>query len=177
MAFGQKGAKQKEKTQSADQQTQNYSQSQPSNEDFIDLEDEPMEENTSQVNSQTNKKPLLDEVTYLDAPKGKNAGGTKTWRCNYCHKTVKSSYTRIHHHFLGAPLGVKAEVGRCKVMLSNRALLQQIRKKVEEAEQVGISSSLTRSIISNKPVVAANMSPLEKSFHNLERHEVDMSVL
>ncbi|KAK1391295.1 DUF659 domain-containing protein [Heracleum sosnowskyi] len=177
MAFGQKGAKQKEKTQSAGQQTQNYSQSQPSNEDFIDLEDEPMEENTSRANSQTNKKPLLDEVAYLDAPKGKNAGGTKTWRCNYCHKTVKSSYTRIHHHFLGAPLGIKAEVGRCQVMLSNRALLQQIRKKVEEAEQVGISSSLTRSIISNKPVVAANMSPLEKSFRNLERHEVDMTVL
>lgn len=62
-------------------------------------------------------------------------------------------------------------------MLSNRTLLQQIKNKVQEAEQVGISSSLTRSTINSKVPVAANISPIEKAFGNLERHEVDMAIM
>ncbi|XP_063941311.1 uncharacterized protein LOC135149511 [Daucus carota subsp. sativus] len=177
MAFGQKGAKQNEISQSAGHQTHHQTQNQPSQEDFIDLEDEVMEENGSKGSSKKNMKPLYDEVTILDTAKSKNAGGTKRWRCNYCKKTCSSSYTRIHHHFFGAPVGVKAEIARCPIMISNRDLLRQIRKKVEEAEEAGISPSLTRSTINSKTAVATNMSPLDKSFRNLERHEVDMAVV
>lgn len=83
MAFGKKEAKQRETTQSTQQQNQN--QTQTSNVDFINVEDEirPTEEDASQ-SSQTpnNKKPLLDEVTMIDAPKGKNAGALKNGGAN-----------------------------------------------------------------------------------------------
>uniref|UniRef100_A0A803NCW0 DUF659 domain-containing protein n=1 Tax=Chenopodium quinoa TaxID=63459 RepID=A0A803NCW0_CHEQI len=47
-------------------------------------------------------------------------------------------------------------------MLSNRVLLQQLRKKVEDAEHDGVSPSLTRSTVNIKTTVATS-SPIEKS--------------
>lgn len=68
----------------------------------------------------------------IEAPKGKNAGGNKRWKCKHRNKTASSSYTRIHHHFYGPPVGVKAEIGRCQAMLTNQALFQQIKNKVQD---------------------------------------------
>lgn len=177
MAFGKKNTRQIQESQSAEgSQTQN----QASNEDFIDLEDETQpKENTSQdqeSHSQINKKPLLEEVTMIEAQKGKNAGGTKRWKCNHCKKSYSSSYTRIHHHFFGPPVGVKAEIGRCMVMLANRTLLQQLRKKVQEAEKAGISPSLIRSTVSSK-LSGTSSNPIEKAFGVVERHDVDVAIV
>lgn len=173
MAFGKKVIQQREETQSAEvQQTQNQAPSQ----DYIDVEEEiqPKDNPSQESGSQDNKKPLLHEVTIIQTQKGKNAGGTKRWKCNHCNRTYSSSYTRIHHHFFGPPVGVKAEIGRCTTMLANRTLLQQLRKKVEEAEKTGISPSLTRSSVYNKLPPTSN--PIEKAFRVWERHEVDMAV-
>ena len=186
MAFGKKASVQRETTQPTQptqptEQTQNQISSQTPNTTFVnfeDGEDASQQMGSNQGSSNFNSgKPLFDEVVLIDAAKGKNAGGTKRWRCKHCNKTASSSYTRIHHHFFGAPAGVKAEIGRCSAMLSNRTLLQQIKKKVQDAEQVGISSSLTRSTINSKVPVAANISPIEKAFGNLERHEVDIAIM
>ncbi|KAL6550554.1 hypothetical protein OROMI_021042 [Orobanche minor] len=176
MAFGRNINRQREGSSSGEvQQTQN----QAPNEDFIDLEDEnqPKENNTNQgSHSQVNKKPLLDEVTMIDAQKGKNAGGTKRWRCNHCYKSYSSSYTRIHHHFFGPPAGVKAEIGRCTTMLTNRRLLQELNKKVQEAEKTGISPSLTRSTVNSKNL-GTSKNPIEKAFGIVERHDVDIAIV
>ncbi|KAK1378474.1 DUF659 domain-containing protein [Heracleum sosnowskyi] len=174
MAFGKKLTQQREEKQYVElQQTQNQTSSQ----DYIDVEEEvqPKENTTQEGHLQDNKqKPLLNEVTFLQTKKGKNAGGTKRWRYNYCSKKYSSSYTRINYLFFGPPVGVKPEVTRCTVMLANRALLQQLRKKVEEAEKTCISPSLTRSTVNNK--LPPTSSPIEKAFRVWERHEVDMAV-
>ncbi|KAL8146534.1 hypothetical protein AgCh_004314 [Apium graveolens] len=175
MAFGKKNTRQRDKTQSTEWE---QSQNQASNEDFIDLEVEtqPLENTSEENHSQIHKKPLLDEVTMVEAQKGKNAGGTKRWKCNHCKKSYSSSYTRIHHHFFGAPVGVKAEIARCTVMLTNRTLLQQLKKKVEVAEKTGISPSLTRSTVNNKLTGISN-NPIEKAFGAIERHDVDIAIV
>ncbi|KAL6511650.1 hypothetical protein OROGR_021247 [Orobanche gracilis] len=90
-------------------------------------------------------------------------------------KSYSSSYTRIHHHFFGPPVGIKAEIGRCTSMLANRTLLQQIRKKVQDAEKIGISPSLTRSTV-NKKFPATSSNPIEKAFGVVERHDVDIAI-
>ncbi|KAL6573184.1 hypothetical protein OROMI_012800 [Orobanche minor] len=175
MAFGKNINRQIEGSSSGEvQQTQN----QAPNEDFIDLEDETQPtENTNQgSHSQVNKKPMLDEVTMIDAQKGKNPGGTKRWRCNHCNKSYISSYTRIHHHFFGPPAGVKAEISRCTTMLTNRRLLQELNKKVQEAERTGISRSLTRSTVNSK-VLGTSKNPIEKAFGIMERHDVDIAIV
>ncbi|KAL6530098.1 hypothetical protein OROMI_028743 [Orobanche minor] len=175
MAFGRNINRQREGSSCGEvQQTQN----QAPNEDFIDREDETQPtENTNQgSHSQVNKKPLLDEVTMIDAQKGKNAGGTKRWRCNHCNKSYSSSYTRMHHHILGPPAGVKAEICRCTTMLTNRRLLQELNKKMQEAEKTGISPSLTRSTVNSK-VLGTSKNPIEKAFGIVERHDVDFAIV
>ncbi|KAL8156124.1 hypothetical protein AgCh_001280 [Apium graveolens] len=175
MAFGKKNTRQRDETQSTEWE---QSQNQASNEDFIDLEVEtqPLENTSEENHSQIHKKPLLDEVTMVEAQKGKNAGGTKRWKCNHYKKSYSSSYTRIHHHFFGAPVGVKAEIARYTVILTNRTLLRQLKKKVEEAEKTGISPSLTRSTVNNKLTGISN-NPIEKAFGAIERHDVDIGIV
>lgn len=77
--------------------------------------------------------------------------------------------------FFGPPMGVKPEIGRCTAMLANRILLQQLRKKVEEAEKTCISPSLTRSTVNNKLPPISNH--IEKAFGVIERHEVDIAII
>ncbi|KAE8793587.1 hypothetical protein D1007_31746 [Hordeum vulgare] len=60
-------------------------------------------------------KSLLDEVFFLDAPKGKNSGGSRPWRCKHCDKKYTSSYTRIHQHFFGVGPGKTKQIARCSV--------------------------------------------------------------
>lgn len=178
VAFGTKKTKQMEEKQSGEVQQTQKSQNQVPTEDIIDVEDEvqPTEKSSQYSPSQNNKKPLLEEVTLVETQKGKNAGGTKRWKCNHCNKAYSSSYTRMHHHFFGAPVGVKAEIGRCTTMLANRTLLQQLRKKVEDAEHTGISPSLTRSIVHSK-IPATSKNPIEKAFGAVERHDVDIAIV
>lgn len=181
MAFGKNKSKQRVSIETSQKkQTQN----QPSTEEYVDLENEiPHREGIATeaepnhgVSSDNKQKPLLDEITPIVGEKGKNGGGTKKWSCNHCKKTYSSSYTRIHQHFFGAPVGKKAEIGRCTVMLSNRVLLQSIRKKVEEAELTGISPSLSKSTIKNKLPGTSN-TPIGDAFGIVERNEVDKSVV
>lgn len=51
------------------------------------------------------KPPLTNEVIYIGGETGKNMGGTKNWQYNHSKKHYKSTYTIIHYHFFGAPVG------------------------------------------------------------------------
>ncbi|KAL2926313.1 Zinc finger BED domain-containing protein 1 [Bienertia sinuspersici] len=108
----------------------------------------------------------------MELNKGKNAGGTKIWTCNHCKRSFSSSYTRIYQHFLGVPAGKKQEIGRCAVMLSDRQLLQ----KVENAEQEGISPSLTKSTLNYK-VPGTSSTPIADAFATVERHQCDVAIV
>ena len=55
----------------------------------------------------TKLKPLFNEVILRGAAQGKNLGGSKSWTCKHCHMNFTSSYTRMHYHFFGAPIGKK----------------------------------------------------------------------
>ncbi|KAI3780105.1 hypothetical protein L2E82_10003 [Cichorium intybus] len=81
-------------------------------------------------------KPLLEEVTVVGVANSKNAGGAKIWVCNHCKGQYTSSYTRIHTHFFGAPIGKKAEIKRCPVFVNDRdtyrTLLNKVKLKVME---------------------------------------------
>ena len=74
-------------------------------------------------------KSLLDEVFFLDAPKGKNSGGSRPWRCKHCDKKYMSSYTRIHQHFFGVGPGKTKQIARCSVA-SDRVKYKKIYDKV-----------------------------------------------
>ncbi|KAK9682058.1 hypothetical protein RND81_10G047600 [Saponaria officinalis] len=63
--------------------------------------------------------------------------------------TKRSSYTRIHHHFFGAPAGQKSDIARCTAMLTNKSEFERIKVMVEESESNGGSQSLTKSTIAN----------------------------
>ncbi|GMI89573.1 hypothetical protein HRI_002626600 [Hibiscus trionum] len=134
--------------------------------------------NLSASSSANNCKPLLDEVTFTTNGTGKNPRGTKRWICNHCKKSYNSSYSRIHQHFFGLGVGKKSEVARCQTLLTNRAEFQRIRKKVEEAENVGISLSLSKSTLNNshsRPT--ATTCPIAKSFGTVEQHQVDILIV
>ncbi|KAL2901118.1 RNA-binding protein MRN1 [Bienertia sinuspersici] len=181
MAFGKNRAKQRDSIETSQR---NQAQKQPLTEEYIELENEIPHNEDIATEGETNyggssdnkKKPLLDEITPIVGDKGKNAGGTKKWSCNHCKKTYSSSYTRIHQHFFGAPVGKKSKIGRCTVMLSNRELLQSIRKKVEKAEVTGISPSLSKSTIKTK-IPGTSNSPIGDAFAIVERNEVDKSIV
>ena len=97
-----------------------------------------------------NMKPLLQEVVVTGDYKSNNAGGSKQWMCKHCKASFKSSYTRIHYHFFGAPDGKKAGIQRCKELMRDRALHDRIRAKVLHAEKEGISLSLKNSTLMKK---------------------------
>ncbi|KAI3698976.1 hypothetical protein L2E82_42924 [Cichorium intybus] len=85
-------------------------------------------------------KPLLDEVTFIGPGNSKNAGGAKQWVCNHCKGMFTSSYTRIHAHFFGPPVGKKkSDIKRCSLAGNDRVKYEALLKKVKEAENAGIS--------------------------------------
>ncbi|KAK9006658.1 hypothetical protein V6N11_018992 [Hibiscus sabdariffa] len=70
------------------------------------------------------------------------------------------------------------EVARCQTLLTNRAEFQRIRKKVEEAENAGISPSLSKSTLTNSHSRPATTTcPIAKSFGTVERHQVDILIV
>ncbi|KAL4297483.1 hypothetical protein GQ457_12G000270 [Hibiscus cannabinus] len=147
--------------------------------DIQDIEEEEEEEEeVTNTCTTTNSKPLLDEVTFVANGTGKNPGGTKRWICNNCKKSYNSSYSRIHQQFFGPGVGKKSEVARCQTLLTNRAEFQRIRKKVEEAENTGISPSLSKSTLNNSHSRPATTTcPIAKSFGTVERHHVDILIV
>ncbi|KAL4383909.1 hypothetical protein GQ457_15G017470 [Hibiscus cannabinus] len=80
--------------------------------------------------------------------------------------------------FLVLGLEKKSEVARCQTLLTNRAEFQRIRKKVEEAENAGISPSLSKSTLNNSHSRPATTTcPIAKSFGTVERHQVDILIV
>ena len=65
--------------------------------------------NDKQSKGNFNDKPLYEEVTLIGSGTSKNAGGTKVWVCKHCKDKFVSSYTRMHTHFFGPPIGKKAD--------------------------------------------------------------------
>ncbi|KAI3524020.1 hypothetical protein L1887_02614 [Cichorium endivia] len=96
-------------------------------------------------------KPLLDEVTFIGPGNSKNAGGAKQWVCNHCKGMFTSSYTRIHAHFFGPPVGKKkSDIKRCSLAGNDRVKYEALLKKVKEAENAGISKeALSTTIVLN----------------------------
>lgn len=104
MAFGKKAAKQREKdTTEKEAPNPEVDVEEEEDDEVVATEATPIQG----VHSEKNRKPLLDEVTMVTTDKGKNSGGTKRWTCKHCKKTFSSSYTRIHQHFFGTPVGKK----------------------------------------------------------------------
>ena len=92
--------------------------------DGTDEEDESAEHGTD-----ISAKSFWDEVISLDAPTGKNPGGTKPWQCKHCQKKFKSSYTRICQHFFGPLPGERKQISRCSVA-NDHAKYKKIYHKV-----------------------------------------------
>ena len=114
------------------------------------------------------KHPLLDEVTIVGVPRGKNVGGTKEWRCNHCRKSFKSSLTRVRVHLLG-PLPVKkAQIARCVSLQNDPVKSKTLREKVKEADKKGDYARSTTG--------TSAPNPLAKSFGFAQRESVDMEV-
>ncbi|KAK8474191.1 hypothetical protein V6N13_088410 [Hibiscus sabdariffa] len=122
-------------------------------------------------------RPLLDEVAMLNSAAGKNPGGAKLWRCNHCKINFTSTYTRIHTHFFGPEAGKKADIQRCKALMNDRDAYVKLKKKVEEAEGVGVSARLQQSTIIKKQLSILNISPLEVSFGTMAREVVDLKIM
>jgi hypothetical protein len=105
--------------------------------DVVDLSDAGEEHNSAdeeddeaaEHGTAKSEKSLLDEVTFIDAPKGKNSGGSKPWRCKHCQKKFTSSYTRIRQHFFGVGPGKTPQISRCSVA-NDRAKYKKIYDKV-----------------------------------------------
>lgn len=108
-------------------------------------------------------KSLLDEVFFLDAPKGKNSGGSRPWRCKHCDKKYMSSYTRIHQHFFGVGPGKTRQIARCSVA-SDRVKYKKIYDKYHQPEKVQASGS-------------APKKQLVEAFDGVERDAVDMQIM
>lgn len=128
------------------------------------------------VQASKDDKPLLHEVDFIGAAGATNPGGAKVWVCKHCHQKFTSSYTRIHIHFFGAPVGKPAGIKRCMALLKDRVKYESLLKKVKIAEQAGVSRSLKNSVI-NKKQISNSKKPLEDSFGVLERNIVDMKVM
>ncbi|KAL4556044.1 hypothetical protein LXL04_038682 [Taraxacum kok-saghyz] len=121
-------------------------------------------------------KPLHAEVTYLPHPaNNKNSGGTKHWSCNHCKCKYVSSYTRIHVHFFGAPVGKKAEIKRCPVLGKSNPYYDTLYNRVKEAEKNGVAAkSLKNSVLLKN---TGSKRKIEDTFRMLERDEVDMKIV
>ncbi|KAL9689223.1 hypothetical protein QQ045_033657 [Rhodiola kirilowii] len=176
MAFRKNGARQAELSRRADD-------IQATVEDLDNSacqEDDQSEDDVAIAESSENnqRKPLLDELIVIGVPKGKNAGGAKKWTCRHCSKSFTSTYTRMYQHFFGTPVEKKAEIKRCAKLLKDRTKLQRLRKKVEGAESLGVSPSLTKSTInSNHGKLAFSSNPIAASFATVERHQVDVIIV
>ncbi|KAJ0901317.1 putative ribonuclease H-like superfamily [Helianthus annuus] len=156
---------------------------------YIDIEDEVQQSNPnststtsgsrasgSQGNKQTEDitKPLNDEVVFHGAGNSKNPGGSKQWTCKHCQGRFTSTYTRIHVHFFGPPVGKKAEIKRCPAVLKDRELFEKLSKKVREAENSGgVSKCLKNSVLSKN----APRKRMEEAFGILERNAVDLKII
>ncbi|KAK8991390.1 hypothetical protein V6N11_062405 [Hibiscus sabdariffa] len=117
-------------------------------------------------------------MTFTANGKGKNPGETRRWIFYHFKKSYNSLCSRIHQHFFGPGVGKKIEVARCQTLLTNRAEFQRIRKKVEEAENVVISQSLSKSTLNNSHSRPATTTcPIAKSFGAVERHQVDILIV
>ncbi|KAL4383112.1 hypothetical protein GQ457_15G019790 [Hibiscus cannabinus] len=80
--------------------------------------------------------------------------------------------------FLVLGLEKKSEVTRCQTLLTNRVEFQRIRKKVEVAENAGISPSLSKSTLNNSHSRPATTTcPIAKSFGTVERNQVDILIV
>ncbi|KAL4573628.1 hypothetical protein LXL04_020441 [Taraxacum kok-saghyz] len=121
-------------------------------------------------------KPLLAEVTYTTgAGNSKSSGGAKQWTCNHCKGKYTSSYTRIHVHFFGAPMGKKAEIKRCPVLGKSNPYYDTQYNQVKEAEKNGVAAKSLKN-----SVLLKNTGPkrkIEDTFRMLERDEVDMKIV
>ncbi|XP_057467649.1 uncharacterized protein LOC130757012 [Actinidia eriantha] len=162
---------------------ENYSISDDEDVEEIEIIDKETTSNT-QTNNITqpekrvdpNFKPLLEEVTLKGAASGKNPGGAKQWECKHCRGIFISTYTRIHAHFFGASIGKKSGIKRCPALLQDRSEFERIRKKVENAEKEGVSSSLKNSTLVRRQV-PKHIGPLEESFALMDRHAVDSIIV
>lgn len=107
----------------------------------------------------------------------KNVGGAKIGVCNHCkRRQYTSSYTRIHTHFFGAPIGRKAEIKRCPVLVDNREKYRTLLNKVKQAESGGVSKSLKNSVIS-KSKTSSSKIPIEEAYGVMERSMVDLKII
>lgn len=185
MAFGKKKVQQRVTENVTIQQPKNVTIQQhiSSDEDNEEVEAETTENETptksTPISNRPSKdKPLLEEVTVLGAAQCQNGGGAKSWRCNHCKLQFTSTYTRIHNHFFGSEPGKKANIQRCKTLMSDRETYQRLRKKVQNAEGTGVvSQRLKHSTINKKQIVMPNKSPLEVAFGTMEREVVNMKVM
>ncbi|KAL9677447.1 hypothetical protein QQ045_005678 [Rhodiola kirilowii] len=67
---------------------------------------------------------------------------------------------------------VIAENKHCAELLKDRTKLQRLRKKVEDAESLGVSPSLTKSTINSSHGKSAfSSNPIAASFATVERHQ------
>ena len=135
----------------------------------------PPKQQTAQSNSHS--KPLYNEVSLCLQEGERNPGGSKVWVCKHCKNIFTGSRTRIHAHFFGPALGKKYEIRRCD-LVSNRSEFIALRRRVEEARKMGISSSLKTSTITKKQSASlAAMKPIQASFNMIEREMVDMKIM
>ncbi|KAK9698531.1 hypothetical protein RND81_08G111000 [Saponaria officinalis] len=131
MVFGRRGTKRRLEADQSEQTQQS------SNE--VDVKDQ---QNPIEVDVEDQQNPIEDQQNQQNNQKS----------CNHCQKTHTSSYTRIHHHFFGAPASQKSDIAWCTTMLTNRSELERIKAMVEGAESNGGSQSLTKSTIANSNV-------------------------
>ena len=94
--------------------------------------------------------------------------------CKHCKCNYTSSYTRIHVHFVGAPVGKKTEIKRCPALVKDQVKYNNLFKKVKELENSGVSKSLRNSVLSKN---ASSKRRIEESFGILERYAVDMKIV
>ncbi|KAL4554105.1 hypothetical protein LXL04_039783 [Taraxacum kok-saghyz] len=123
-----------------------------------------------------NDKPLYEEVTLIGSGTSKNAGGTKVWVCKHCKERFVSSYTRMHNHFFGPPIGKKSDIKRCRSVLKDPTNYRRLQDRVKEAEKLGVSKSLKTSIVTKQKTVISK-KPIEESFSVMERSMVDLKIV
>ncbi|XP_061353542.1 uncharacterized protein LOC133298288 [Gastrolobium bilobum] len=116
-------------------------------------------------------KPLWKYVTQLDARV--EAGGNLSWKCNFCKKDYKSSYTRVRAHSLKIP---SKGIGKC-LMVQNRDMIE-MEKLEQEAEQRKQSNAprnvpLPPSSSSTGPKKRKTTGALEMAFNVGEREELN----
>ncbi|KAL4591672.1 hypothetical protein LXL04_004642 [Taraxacum kok-saghyz] len=143
----------------------------------IDIDAEVQQQSTPTSHFEIDpSKPLHAEVTYLPHPANcKTSGGTKHWTCNHCKLKFVSSYTRIHIHFFGAPVGKKTEIRRCSVLSKNNPYYETLYNRVKEAEKNGVAAkSLKNSVLLKN---TGFKRKIEDAFKMLERDEVDMKII